>query len=99
MLGRRRTRYPSLDAFVASATPTKTSTNTPEQAGGVDWMKTGADPFVLPVARRRLCRSLLVSCPHHTSRPMQDSIHCNGPRMDKRTTGRVCNSLHCNDCL
>jgi hypothetical protein len=46
MLGRRRIRYPSLDAFVASLHrrgPHPQST--PEQAGGVDWMKTGAVPL------------------------------------------------------
>jgi hypothetical protein len=50
MLGRRRTRYPSLDAFVASSIRRRLHPqNTPEQAEGVDRMKTGA----VPLRRRR----------------------------------------------
>jgi hypothetical protein len=56
-------------------------------------------PFVLSKARRRLCRSLLVPRPHHVGRPRWDSTHCNGPRADKCITGRVCNSLSCNDSM
>jgi hypothetical protein len=41
MLGRRRTRYPSLDAFVASSLRQRLyPQSTPEQAEGIDWMKT-----------------------------------------------------------
>jgi hypothetical protein len=47
----------------------------------------------------RLHQSLLAPLPHRVRRPMWDSAHCNGPRADKRVTGRVCNSLFCNDGL
>jgi hypothetical protein len=49
--------------------------------------------------KARLHRSLLVPCPHRVRRPMWDLAHCNGPRADKHVTGRVCNSLFCNDGL
>jgi hypothetical protein len=46
LLGRRRTRYPLLDVFVASLHRRRPQPqSTPEQAGGVDWMKTGAVPL------------------------------------------------------
>jgi hypothetical protein len=46
MLGRRRTRYPSLEAFVVSPHRRRPHPqNAPEQAGGVDRMKTGAVPL------------------------------------------------------
>jgi hypothetical protein len=46
MLGRRRTRYPSLDAFVASLHRRRPHPqSTPEHAEGADWMKTGAVPL------------------------------------------------------
>jgi hypothetical protein len=46
VLRRRRTRYPSLDAFVASLLRRRLHPqNTPEQAEGVDWMKTGVVPL------------------------------------------------------
>jgi hypothetical protein len=56
-------------------------------------------PFVLSKARRRLYRSLLVPRPHRAGRPRWDSAHCNGPRANKCITGRVCNSLSCNDSM
>jgi hypothetical protein len=62
MLGRRRTRYPSLDAFVSSSLRRRLHPqNASEQTEGVDWMETDVVPFALAVARRRLCRSLWVS--------------------------------------
>jgi hypothetical protein len=46
MLGRRRTRYPSLFAFVASLQRRRPhSQSAPEQAEGADWMKIGAVPL------------------------------------------------------
>jgi hypothetical protein len=46
MLGRRRTRYPLLDASVSSSLRRRLyPQSTPEQAEGVDWMKTGVVPF------------------------------------------------------
>jgi hypothetical protein len=62
MLGRRRIRYPSLDAFVSSSLRRRLHPqNASEQAEGVDWTETGVVHFTLAVARRRLCRSLRVS--------------------------------------
>jgi hypothetical protein len=62
LLGRRRTSYPSLDAFVSSSLRQRLHPqNVFEQAEGVDWTETGTVPFTLAVARRRLCRSLRVS--------------------------------------
>jgi hypothetical protein len=83
-------------------TPTKaTSTeHVRGQAEGVDWMKTSAVPL-RPLCCKTKALSKSTSPPrrHHPVRPMQDSTHGNGPREDKRITGRVCNSLYCNDCL
>jgi hypothetical protein len=46
MLGRRRTRYPSPDAFVVSSRRRRPHPqNAPEQAGGADRMKTGVVPL------------------------------------------------------
>jgi hypothetical protein len=101
MLGRRRARYLSLDAFVASSLRRRLHPqNTPGQAEGVDWMKTGAIPLrPLCCKTKSLSKSTSLTRHHHPGRPMQDSAHGNGPREDKRITGRVCNSLYCNDCL
>jgi hypothetical protein len=43
--------------------------------------------------KARLRRSLLVPHPHLARRPTWNSAHCNGPRMDKRVTGLICNSF------
>jgi hypothetical protein len=91
MLGQRRRRYPSLDAFVASL-----------QQRGPRPSEPGAPVGLRPLhckTKARLCRSLLVARPHRVRRPMWYSAHCNGPRVDKHVTGRVCNSLFCNDGL
>jgi hypothetical protein len=46
MLGRRQTCYPLLDAFVASSLRRRLyPQSTPEQAEGVDWMKTDVVPL------------------------------------------------------
>jgi hypothetical protein len=48
LLGRRRTRHPSLDDFVYSSRRRRLHPqNTPEQAEGVDRTKTCATPFAL----------------------------------------------------
>jgi hypothetical protein len=63
MLGRRRTRYPSLDAFVVSLHRRRPHPqSTPEQAEGVNWMKTGAVPL------RTLCCKM--KAPSKSTSPM-----------------------------
>jgi hypothetical protein len=82
VLGRRRRRYPSREASVASAT----STNVRRLA---------RLPFVLSIARRRpdpdeVCWSRV---PHLARRPTWNSTLYNGPRVDRRVTGLICNSF------
>jgi hypothetical protein len=67
LLGRRRTRYTSLDAFVASSLRRRLyPQSTPEQDEGVDWMKCGAAPLrPLRCKTKALSKSTsLTSSPH-----------------------------------
>jgi hypothetical protein len=80
------------------ATPKKT---VPERAESVARMMTDA-VALRPLhckTKARLRRSLLVPHPHRARRPMWDSAHYNGPRVDKHVMGLICNSLFCNDGL
>jgi hypothetical protein len=43
--------------------------------------------------KARLRRSLLIPHVHLAQRPMWNSAHCNGPRVDERVTGLICNSF------
>jgi hypothetical protein len=43
--------------------------------------------------KARLRRSLLIPRVHLARRPTWNSAHCNGPRVDKRVTGLICNSF------
>jgi hypothetical protein len=101
MLGRRQTRYPSLDAFVSSSLRRRLhQQNASEQAEGVDWTETGAVPFTLDCCKTKaLSKSMGLPRRHRPRRPMRDSPHGNGPHGDKRVIGRVCNNLYRNDCL
>jgi hypothetical protein len=81
MLGRRRRRYPSLDAFVNLAAPTEAkrlagSTLRPLHC------KTKAYDEVAHVPR-----------PRRTRRLTWNSAHCNRPRMAKCIMGPICNSF------
>jgi hypothetical protein len=77
MLGLRRTRYPSLDAFVASSLRRRLHPqNTPEQAEGVDWMKTDAVPLCLLCCKTKaLSKSMSL-----TSSPPREAHAGFGPR-------------------
>jgi hypothetical protein len=80
VLGRRRRRYPSLQAFVTS----------PHQRRQDDRR---GPPFVLLIARRRPTTKLSIPRPHPTWRPTRDSAHCNRPCMERRVMGLICNSF------
>jgi hypothetical protein len=62
---------------------------------------TNEGEMVSAVALRRLHRktkarlrsSLLVPRPHLARRPTRNSVHCNGPRVDKHVMGLICNSF------
>jgi hypothetical protein len=81
MLGRRRRRYPSLDAFANLAAPTEakrpvSSTLRPLRC------KTKAYNKVAHIPR-----------PRRTRRPTWNSAHCNRPCMAKCIMGPICNGL------
>jgi hypothetical protein len=81
MLGRRRRRYPSLDAFANLAAPTEakrpaSSTLRPLRC------KTKAYNKVAHITR-----------PRRTRRPTWNSAHCNRPCMAKCIMGPICNGL------
>jgi hypothetical protein len=80
MLGRRRRRYPSLQAFA-------TSLHHRRQDGGMD------HPPSSSPQDEGLQRSLLIPRPHPTWSPTWDSAHCNRPRTEKRVTCPICNSF------
>jgi hypothetical protein len=97
-VGAKEKTLPFARCLCRLATPTKT---TPELAEGTGRMRTGV-VALRPLhckTNARLLRSLLVPRPHRVRRPMWDSAHYNGPRVDKRVTSLICNSLFCNDGL
>jgi hypothetical protein len=97
MLGRRRRRYPSLGAFIASLHQRCQGRRSDEDFGtGLR----GCPSLCLHCkTKARLRRCLLTSRPHRVRKPKWDSTHYNGPRRDKRVTGLICNRLFCNDGL
>jgi hypothetical protein len=100
MLGRRRTRYPSLMPSSSRRTNEdhihRTRPSKPEAPIG--W-RPARSPFVLSMARRRICRSPLVPHPHCGREAQVGFGPLWRPRADKCITGCVCNSLFRNDSL
>jgi hypothetical protein len=86
MLGRKRRRYPSLDAFANLAAPTEAkrpavSTLRPLRC------KTKAYDEVAHVSR-----------PCRTRRPTKNSTQCNMPRTTKCITGPICDDFSVMTC-
>jgi hypothetical protein len=80
LLGRRRRRYPSLQAFVNLAAPTEA--------------KRPAGSTLRPLHYNEgLQRGCPVPRPHPTWRPTWDSAHCNRPRTEKCVMGPTCNGF------
>jgi hypothetical protein len=81
MLGRRRTRYPSLYACVPSLAQMKaastTRRNKPRARPGRRLVR---PPSLWCRRRRPRLMSMGFPCPHHRGRPMCDSAHDDGPR-------------------
>jgi hypothetical protein len=100
MLGRRRTCYPSL-LYDFACPPRRWSHphNAPEQAEGVDRMEPCVVPFADGLQDKGFVEVYGSSTSSPPRRPTWDSAHGNGPREDKRVTGRVCKSLYRNDCM
>jgi hypothetical protein len=92
MLGRRRRRYPSLEAFVASLHQRRQGRRSDEDFAGALRSSPLRDEGKTPTMSASLTSS---SGPE----AKWDSTHCNGPRREKRVTGLICNSLFCNDGL
>jgi hypothetical protein len=81
VLGRRRRRYPSLDAFTNLAAPTKAK------------RPAGSTLRPLRCKTKAYDKVAHVSRPRGTRRPMWNSAHCNRPRMAKCITGPICNGF------
>jgi hypothetical protein len=81
MLGQRRRRYPSLDAFTNLAAPTEA--------------KRPAGPTLRPLRCKTKAYDEVahVPCPRGTRRPTWNLAHCNRPRMAKCITGPICNGF------
>jgi hypothetical protein len=82
MLGRRRRRNPSREAFIAS----------PHRRTCDDWRgypssSPSQDEGQTPDEGRRS------RGPHLARRPTWNSAHCNGPCVDRQVTGLICNSF------
>jgi hypothetical protein len=100
VLGRRRTRHPSLYAFVHSSLRRRLHQKNvrTSQRRRLDGNRRGP-------LRSRCCNPKALSKAtglprrHRYGRPMWNPAHGNGPREDKCITGLVCNSLYRNDCL
>jgi hypothetical protein len=85
MLGRRRRRYPSLQAFVNLAAPTEAKR--PMRSTGE------VHPSSSTLQDEGLQRSRPFPRPHPTWRPTWDLAHCNRPRTEKCVTGPICNGF------
>jgi hypothetical protein len=88
LLGRRRTRYPSLYDFACY-----TSTTRPNMPKAPTRRRPARSPSWTGCKTKALSKSTGLPRRHRHERPMWDSAHCNGPREDKRVKGRICNSL------
>jgi hypothetical protein len=78
MLGRRRRRYPSLDAFANLAAPTEA--------------KRPAGSTLRPLRCKRKAYDEVAPVPRpcRTRRPTWNSAHCNRPRAAECVTGPIC---------
>jgi hypothetical protein len=100
MLGRRRTRHPSLFDFVLSLCRRRLNPqNPPEQAEGAARRRSVRPPSLSCDMMKALPKSTDLPLPHHQGRPMCDSAHRDGPCVDRCGKGRVCNKVYRNDCL
>jgi hypothetical protein len=85
MLGQRRRRYPSLQAFVNLGAPTEAKRSA-RSTGEVH-------PSSSTLQDEGLRWSRPFPHPHPTWRPTWDLAHCNRPHTEKCVTGPICNGF------
>jgi hypothetical protein len=93
MLGRGRTRHPSLYDFVLSSRRRRLHSQNTQQAEGADQTEAYATPSLSCCKMKALPISTDLPHPHHRGRPMCDLAHSDGPREVKCDKGRVCNKV------
>jgi hypothetical protein len=81
MLGRRRRRYPSLEAFANLAAPTEAK------------LPVGSTLRPLCCKTKAYDEVAHVPRPRRTQKPTWNLAHCNRPRMAKCITGPICNGF------